>query len=88
MAAAVQAASKIHSHERLPPRRWCQPSTLTATACVFELIETTTSALVVKKNPVVDVGAARHREALRCATHDVYCASCPCSTMCMMAKLR
>ncbi|CAN0051071.1 unnamed protein product, partial [Pylaiella littoralis] len=46
-------------------RRWCEPSTLTATACVFKLVETTTQALVVKRKPLVNVGAARHREALR-----------------------
>ncbi|CAM9664533.1 unnamed protein product, partial [Hapterophycus canaliculatus] len=46
-------------------RRWRPPSTLTATSCVFELIETTTSVLVVKRKPYVNADAARHREALR-----------------------
>ncbi|CAM9405445.1 unnamed protein product [Ectocarpus sp. 13 AM-2016] len=47
------------------PRRWRPPPTLTATRCVFELIDTTTPALVVKRKPCVYPGAARHREALR-----------------------
>ena len=67
MTAAVLAASATQSHSGRPPRRWRRPPTLTATSCVFELIKTTTPALVVKKKPAVDVGAARHREALRCA---------------------
>ncbi|CAM9231882.1 unnamed protein product, partial [Ectocarpus sp. 12 AP-2014] len=46
-------------------RRWRPPPTLTATRCVFELIDTTTPALVVKRKPCVYPGAARHREALR-----------------------
>eukprot|EP00752_Nemacystus_decipiens_P003651 g3365.t1 len=40
-------------------------SSVPRTAFKVQLIETTTPALVVKKKPVVDVGAARHREALR-----------------------
>ncbi|CAM9404799.1 unnamed protein product, partial [Ectocarpus sp. 12 AP-2014] len=46
-------------------RRWRPPPTLAATRCVFELIDTTTRAQVVKSKPCVYPGAARHREALR-----------------------
>ena len=46
-------------------RRCSPPSSLTATACVFDLIETTTPALVVKSRPFVDGSVVRYREALR-----------------------
>ena len=39
---------------------------LTATRCVFDLIENTTSALIVKHKPLVNGGVVRYREALRC----------------------
>lgn len=66
-------------HHHLPPsamtgkyagkhlrcQRWSPPSSLTATACVFDLIETTTPALVVGRKPFVDGSVVRYREALR-----------------------
>lgn len=64
-ASGMTAAVEPTSCRQDRSRRWRPPSSLNATPCVFELIETTTPALVVKRKPYVNVDAARHREALR-----------------------
>lgn len=47
------------------PPGFSPPQDINATACVFDLIERTTPALIVSKEPCVNLIASKHLKAIR-----------------------